>query len=115
MPSTSIPVPPACCYCGELVGDNEWDSEPGAGGGYFSSHFRCSSPSLDGPYFVRSLLDGEQYREERRGFTNLNRAIAEADSLARSNSTRWTFEVSPAPTASGVARYDGRLAVRSAV
>ena len=93
MASKTLPVPPSCQYCGELVGDNEWDNEPGSQG-YFSSHFRCMSPSLDGPYFVRSYLDGKPYREGRgRGFTQLLRARSEADSLARSNSDRWTFVV----------------------
>lgn len=85
------PVPPACVYCGELVGDNEYDVESR---GYFSSHFRCVSPSADGPYFVRSFLDGKPYGASRgRGFRNLTRARAEADYLAGWNSGRWHFVV----------------------
>lgn len=75
---------PDCTYCGKPVGDNEWDSESG---GYFSSHFGCSSPDVNGAFGVEVWRNGasEGTAYGSRRFTTEKRARAEADHLARSN------------------------------
>jgi len=102
--SIEIPVPPVCPYCNERVGDNEFDVESR---GYFSTHTRCTERTPDGPFWVASLLDGEPYRDERRGYRSLRRAESVADDLARTNTGRWAFVVYDGNKLSTT--FDGRL------
>ena len=102
---TDTLVPPVCVYCDKRVGDNEFDGESG---GYFSSHSRCSTETLDGRFKVVALLDGEPYGSRHGyGYTTLKRAKGQADYLAGHNSARWTFVVRDGEHEVG--RYDGRL------
>jgi len=64
---------PGCCYCGELLSENERDCESGS---FFSAHFRCVQPATDGQYVVVCVTDGETLRER---YTTLKRA----ESVAR--------------------------------
>jgi hypothetical protein len=106
------PIPPLCTWCGERVGGNEYDHESG---GYFSSHFGCTSEVKGGAFYVVAYYDGQLQagRSDEGGtvygYTTLKRAVAYAEHLASFNRGAWEFHVYDYDHDAPRATFSGRL------